>query len=292
MRALVLALAVCTTSTPPPPSDPVAAQLLDTFAMHDVVVLDEGGHGNENTHAFLDRLLRDPRTAHTIDDIVVEFGTARHQAVIDRFVAGGDVGDAELRRVWQDTTQVLVWEAPVYERFFRTVREVNRALPAAQRLRVVLGDPPIDWSTVHTFADWTRSKRDQHAADVIEREVLAKQRKALVIYGAMHVKRGTGMLVDQLEAKRRVYTVEVTEDAGPRFIGERCERRADDEMCDRPAFDAQLALGPATWSEPSPAVVTDDAYYAELVRRAGVLSRDAVARVEELRARARGRRTP
>jgi hypothetical protein len=43
--------------------------------------------------------------------------------------------------------------AVVNERVFRTVREVNEALPPDQRIRVVLGDPDVDFSTIRGAVD-------------------------------------------------------------------------------------------------------------------------------------------
>jgi hypothetical protein len=51
---------------------------------------------------------------------------------------------------------------------------------------VLLGDPPIDWATVHTAKDYGTWDRDSYPADVIRKEVLDKGRKALVIYGDLH----------------------------------------------------------------------------------------------------------
>lgn len=58
-------------------------------------------------------------------------------------------------------------------------------------MRVLLGDPPIDWDSVHSgddYGTWLRL-RDSFPADLIRREVLAKKRRALVIYGDMHFQR-------------------------------------------------------------------------------------------------------
>jgi hypothetical protein len=82
-----------------------------------------------------------------------------------------------------------VWDAPVYERFFRTIRTVNQR-NQKRRLRVLLADPPIDWDHVR-HDDWERvaAERDEHAAAVVEREVLAKGHRALLIFGSGHMMR-------------------------------------------------------------------------------------------------------
>ena len=159
--------------------------ILDMFKTHDVVALSEGSHGNEQGHAFRLALIRDPRFSAAVNDIVVEFGNAHYQAVIDRFVQGQRVPYEELRKVWQDTTQRgTVWDRPIYEEFYRAVRDVNAALPLERRVRVLLGDPPMDWEAPQRGATL---RTDDFPASVIQREVLAKKRRALVIYGGMHL---------------------------------------------------------------------------------------------------------
>jgi hypothetical protein len=101
------------------------------------------------------------------------------------------VENPELRRVWRDTTQspLSTWDAPVYEQVFRTVRAVNRLLPADRRIRVLAGDPPIDWSRITTRDELGPylMQRQAHLASVLASEVLARGRRALVCYGAGHL---------------------------------------------------------------------------------------------------------
>lgn len=167
------------------PIEPITG-ILEMFKTHDVVALSEGNHGNEQGHAFRLALIRDPRFAAAVNDIVVEFGNAHYQGVIDRFVQGEQVAYEELRKVWQDTTQRgTVWDRPIYEAFYRAVRDVNATLPAERRLRVLLGDPPIDWDDPQSRSGAVRT--DDFPVSVIQREVMSKNRRALVIFGGMHL---------------------------------------------------------------------------------------------------------
>src|SRR5205823_2314544 len=137
--------------------------------------------------AFRLSLIRDPRFAATVNDIVVEFGNAHYQDLMDRFVNGEDVPENSLCRVWQNTTQPdTIWDVPIYEEFFRAVRSINASLPKERRLRVLLGDPPIDWDVIHSSKDYGRSDRDGYPAELIRKEVLAKGRRALLLYGDLH----------------------------------------------------------------------------------------------------------
>ncbi|MEQ1945973.1 MAG: hypothetical protein ABL995_02215 [Bryobacteraceae bacterium] len=180
-----------TSALPAVPLEPIAA-IVDAFRSHDIVAMDEGNHGNEQGHAFRVSLIRDERFIRSVNDIVVEVGSARYQDVMDRFTAGEDVPYSDLRKVWEDITQPHgPADRPIYEEFFRAVREVNASLPRERRLRVLLGEPPIDWDTVRTRDElwqWLL-QRDTHAVEVIHREVLAKGRHALVVYGGMHLLR-------------------------------------------------------------------------------------------------------
>ncbi len=178
---------------PAVPTEPIAA-ILDAFRSHEVIALGEGDHGNEQGHAFRLSLIRDPRFANTVNDIVVETGNALYQDLMDRFVSGEDVPDVSLRRIWQNTTQPFTtFDIPIYEELFRAVRAVNMSLPPARQLRVLLGDPPVDWDRVskQDLSEWQHAMaaRDSHPAEVIRREVLARHRRALMIYGDMHFQR-------------------------------------------------------------------------------------------------------
>ena len=166
--------------------------ILGAFRSHQIVALGEGLHGNNQAHAFRLALIRDPRFASVVNDLVVEFGSGRYQTVMDAFVSGADVPYAELRKAWQDTTNPTpIWDIPIYEEFFRAVRDVNASLPRERQLRVLLGEPPIEWETVRTHDDLMRwmGQRGPHVVDLIKREVLSRNRRALVIYGDGHLRR-------------------------------------------------------------------------------------------------------
>ena len=208
---------------PATPFEPIAAILL-AFERHAIVAVGDP-HDNEQAHEFRLSLIRDPRFAAAVDDIVVEWGNALYQDVMDRFVDGDDVPDAELRQVWWNTTHPgLGNDRPITEAFFRAVREVNAPLPPERRLRVLLGDPPIDWDAVESREDHQKwiELRDTHAAALIRREAIGKGRRALVVYGSMHLQRrnlfsnyelvedpNLHTLVQQLEREgdARVFTV-------------------------------------------------------------------------------------
>jgi hypothetical protein len=173
---------------PATPVDPIAA-IVEAFRTHDVVTLTDP-HGNVQVQSFLLALVRDRRFPEAANDIVIETASARYQDAIDRFVRGDDVERAVLRRSWEDHTVANSLGAQA-EEFIRAVRAVNASLPEARRLRVLAGDPPIDWDNVASPQDNRRwiELRDSHPADLIRRQVLDRGRRALVIYGQGHLQR-------------------------------------------------------------------------------------------------------
>lgn len=175
---------------PATPLEPIGA-IVEAFRTHPIVMLGHP-HGNEQKYAFQRSLLRDARFTSIVTDIVEECGNSRYQDVMDRFVLGVEVPYAELRQAWENTISGNTnCDLPMYEEFFRAIREVNASLPAAKKIRLLLGDAAIDWERVRTFADiekWEEG-RSAHTAGVIQSEVLAKGRKALVLYGEMHAQR-------------------------------------------------------------------------------------------------------
>lgn len=181
--------AAATSASAAVPREPAVA-IKEAFETHQLVAIGDN-HGTTQVHDLRLSLIRGPRLAGVFNDIIVEFGNARYQELIDRFISGEAIADADLRHVWEDTTQVEeAWDLPIYEAFFRAVRDVNTSRRPDQRLRVLLGDPPIDWSAVRSAADvkpWL--DRDGHAATVIRREVLARKRRGLIIYGDQHLVR-------------------------------------------------------------------------------------------------------
>jgi hypothetical protein len=153
-------------------------------------------------------LIRDLRFAKVVNDIVVEFGNSRYQDIMDRYVSGEDVPHAMLKKVWQNTREPHeIWDVPIYEEFFQEVRKVNAKLPKRRRLRVLLGDFPIDWDLIKTQDDLRKAVRsDTVPAGIIEREVISKGRRALVIYGEMHfVRRNTYLIMEDKAAAEERY---------------------------------------------------------------------------------------
>jgi hypothetical protein len=183
------------------PTDPIDA-VVQATADYPLVGLAEP-HLNEKFHGFLAELL--PELPGRVDDIVVEFGNAYYQDVADRFILQQrSIDFDELAQIWRTTLGGRVyWDAPVYEQFFRSVAALNASLDPNERIRVLLGDAPVDWSQIDSADDQDKlpseDEREPFFADLVEREVLDCDHRALLVIGGDHIRsgeyRGPGGLV-------------------------------------------------------------------------------------------------
>ena len=152
-------------------------------------------HMLQEWHDLIQAVVRHPDLSRRLDDIVVEFGNSAYQALCDRFVVDGEaVALADLAQIWRQIGDPT-WNAPVYEQLYRSVRAVNATRPAGQRVRILLGQAPVTMSHVATHPhDRARARAlaapmDEQFATVVEREVLARGRRALLIAGKGHLLR-------------------------------------------------------------------------------------------------------
>jgi hypothetical protein len=181
-------LTKATTSEPTP--EPAIPTILAAFDRYEVVAMPEA-HGMKDLDDFILALVRDPRFPEKVNDIEVECGNSLYQPVLDRYIAGEDVAFTEFRKVWRNTTQSMCGQSGFFEQFFPVVRAINQKLPTTKRLRVLAGDPPIDWDKVKTFEEAMKFvDREASIASVMEKEVLSKHRKALMLFGTFHLIHG------------------------------------------------------------------------------------------------------
>jgi len=170
---------------------PAAAEtaILAAFNKYEVVAM-SAAHGNEFLDDFILHLIRNPEFPNKVNIIAVECGNSLYQPTLDRYVAGADIPLSEVRQVWRNTTQSTCGLSGFYEQLFPLIRRINQTLLPEKKLRVLACDPPIDWSKITTRADFGRGQyllRDPAIASVVQKEVLAKHRKALMLFGTAHL---------------------------------------------------------------------------------------------------------
>ena len=171
------------------PSGDAIAGLAKVYDSHPLIFMGEW-HRNAQQHVFLRELISDPRFLCRTDDIVIESGNARLQPLADAWASGKDVSEADLVSMYRETQVPFVWNAPMYRQFYETVRDVNMRHVCPHPVRLLLGDPSFDWAKIENAEDLKKVQdRDEAYADVIDREVLAKKHRALLISGIPHALR-------------------------------------------------------------------------------------------------------
>ena len=196
----VLAFALAQCGAPQTNSGQALSEISDAlllqFDKQDLVALGEW-HNSQEDQDLRISLIRNPRFPRRVRNIVVECGNALYQDSLDRFIAGEDVHKEDVQHVWRDTTQSpIAIDSPTCEDFLNEVRSINIKLPRPLRLRVLAGDPPIDWAKVNSAEGLQKllRSRDEFAAELVRREVLGKTNKALLIYGAGHFWRNNALI--------------------------------------------------------------------------------------------------
>jgi hypothetical protein len=179
--------AIAVASDPRP--EPAIAAILAAFDTFRIVAIGDY-HGTKDIQDFIFLLVRHPEFVRKVTDIVVESKvgaglSSAQQPLLDRYVAGDNVSDSEAAELWH------VREPPGINEFhaqlFPLIRRVNGALAPDHRIRVLAGEPPNEpaW-LISGMLD-----RPRHLSVIVEREVLAKKnRRALIFYGAGHLRRG------------------------------------------------------------------------------------------------------
>jgi hypothetical protein len=121
--------------------------------------------------------------------------------MLDRYIAGENVPFTELQKVWRKMGQPASGASGFVEQFFPLVRALNQKLPPERRLRVLAGDPAVDWDQIKSMEDLMARHFDRETsiASVMEKEVLSKHRKALMLFGTMHLMHGTRSAVSLYE---------------------------------------------------------------------------------------------
>src|SRR5439155_30249 len=100
--------------------------------------------------------------------------------------AGQVVRRSQTRRrvVWRNTTQPPCGVSGFYEQLVPLVRAINRNLPGEKGVRILGGDPPLDWDQIKSAQDMQKAllsvHRETSISSVMQKEVLSKHRKALM----------------------------------------------------------------------------------------------------------------
>jgi len=177
-----------------PKPESATAAVLRAFETHNIVTIAEI-HSNKQEYDWFNSLVATPEFADRVDDIVLEMGNSLYQKSVDQYVGGEDVPLEEVQKAWRNTVGLIGPQSPVVARFYEVVRETNMKRRGKHQMRILCGDPSIDWDKVTDERDVIRyaSHRDDSYVQVVKEEVLTRNHRSLLIMGAMHFLRNSPM---------------------------------------------------------------------------------------------------
>ena len=192
---MIFATALLLLSVLNPCASAAAAQAADALAAkfddHQFIFIGST-HGDRKIEEFLMCLASRPAFHQRATDIVVEWASSGQQRLLDRYILTLDeIAADELAPIWFDTDYPKMWATlPQVRQFAQTLREVNRTLPSAKRIRLVGGNDGVDWPKVRVAEDLAPYPFKTNWMTHLLIEHLAKipGNKTLVVYGDGHIR--------------------------------------------------------------------------------------------------------
>ncbi len=126
--------------------------------------------------------------------LFVEFGNAKHQALLNDYLNEKAVSEQDLAAVWFDSIAFPAWLHPCYGDFFRRLKQANRTRKTP--IEVVLTEPAFNWQEISHPAQLTKlnANRDQALLDGIDRVKQSAAQGVVVLIGARHILKRPPML--------------------------------------------------------------------------------------------------
>jgi hypothetical protein len=126
-------------------------QLLEKY---DLLVFDDALHNAEEPFRFYIQLLQDKLLQQKIKYVFVEVFSITSQPYIDQYLESAVKDSTLLRKVFQDDFSGYGWRYQTYLDLIAAIWEINRALPAKEKIRMIGVDQPIYWEALHSRRDY------------------------------------------------------------------------------------------------------------------------------------------
>lgn len=131
--------------------------------------------------------LLNPELDGVFSHLFIEFGNAKHQALLNNYLMGEAVTYAELAAVWLDSVAFPAWMHPCYGDFFKRLRAANaqRKVP----IKVVLTEPSFHWQDITHAGELVKlnAQRDQALVEGVEKQLTKNEQGVVVLVGARHI---------------------------------------------------------------------------------------------------------
>jgi len=176
---------------------PAEEAIVNLFDRHQIVALGDA-HFYDEVMIFITQLVTTNTFANKTQHLVVEFGNAQYQKLLDNYLSGGDVSTDEIKNIWRETLFFTAWTPNVYADFFHKIRIFNNGRTPDKQLKITLAEAPFSWEDLSSEEEWRVIANNKVAgfSSTIQRRV--KNENALLIFGAFHVIKLTDSIKKQV----------------------------------------------------------------------------------------------
>lgn len=160
--------------------------MLDMLTLHKLVINGEY-HRRKVSWDMLKRVISFPEFSDIVGCVFMEL-PSYHQSLMDKFFNSDTLDSDIIIRIFQDEQLNGWWDRGEFE-FLCRLWEINRALPLNKKVRVVLADYQIPYSTISNPEEAIESEdRNSHMADVIVNTITTSddRRNNLFLVGCAH----------------------------------------------------------------------------------------------------------
>ncbi|MEO8665320.1 MAG: hypothetical protein ABI462_07475 [Ignavibacteria bacterium] len=310
MKTLIffLIVSICSVCNSQTGCMPAGEYIAGIYNKYNIIALAEGPHGTLNTHKFLRELLKDNTISNSVEYVILEFANISQQEILDRYIKGEKVPFEELQLIWRTATQSHgpLFESPVYFKLLETIRVINFTLPEGKKMRVLAGDPLIDWPNINTQKEFfaNLSRRDVLPSELAITYGIDSGKKVLLIYGDAHIMKSSDEKKDSThwtipyyinkKYPNSIYTIDMLV-SGNYGAEINLSEIPENSICDlsvspvgmlpfrnnfdpsdtllmlKDVFDASAYIGPSEkWEADKPALI-DQEYWTELNRRSTII---------------------
>lgn len=117
-------------------AQPANAAILKAFEQHNFVGIGDY-HWNDAFLNYATELVKTEAFSDQVTHIVVEFGNAKYQPVLDEYLAGGEVTQAQLEEVLRGSIYFMAWMPDAYRNFLRRSERAMRPCLKGKRFRCI-----------------------------------------------------------------------------------------------------------------------------------------------------------
>lgn len=157
------------------------------YKHHQVVAIGDY-HWNNKVMLNINQLIQTPNFLSEVKQLVVEFGNARYQSELDRYLSGQTQDDSILKLLRRNALFFTAWMPEVYADFFRIVRAYNMRVDKDQKVKVWLAESPVYWEDIQSQAQW-QALADNKTTGFYQtvQQAIYTQDKVLMVFGAFHL---------------------------------------------------------------------------------------------------------